>query len=153
MFPAPGSPARNLQYSRAADHHGGDLGPGARRARKREGQHHHGDDQDRGDSDFRASAPRARSTPRTIILSRRNGFAGILTGASIVFFTYVGFDAVSTAAEECKRPQRDLPFGIIATLIICTLLYGSVSVVLTGIANWKTLDPDSPVAVALKTLG
>ncbi len=82
-----------------------------------------------------------------------HGFAGIVSGASIVFFTYVGFDAVSTAAEECKRPQRDLPFGIIATLIICTLLYGSVSVVLTGIANWKTLDPDSPVAVALKAIG
>ena len=60
---------------------------------------------------------------------------------------------MSTAAEECKRPQRDLPFGIIATLIICTILYGSVTVVLTGIANWKTLDPDSAVAVALKNLG
>jgi basic amino acid/polyamine antiporter, APA family len=82
-----------------------------------------------------------------------NGFSGILTGASIVFFTYIGFDSISTAAEECKRPQRDLPFGIIATLIICTILYGGVAVVLTGITNWKTLDPDSPVAVALKTLG
>lgn len=82
-----------------------------------------------------------------------NGFSGILTGASIVFFTYIGFDSVSTAAEECKSPQRDLPFGIIATLIVCTILYGAVSLVLTGIANWKTLDPDSPVAVALKTLG
>src|SRR5258708_4402224 len=82
-----------------------------------------------------------------------NGFSGILTGASIVFFTYIGFDSISTAAEECRRPQRDLPFGIIATLIICTILYGGVAVVLTGIVNWKTLDPDSPVAVALKTLG
>jgi basic amino acid/polyamine antiporter, APA family len=82
-----------------------------------------------------------------------NGLAGVVSGASIVFFTYIGFDAVSTAAEECKRPQRDLPFGIIATLIICTILYGSVTVVLTGIANWKTLDPDSAVAVALKNLG
>jgi APA family basic amino acid/polyamine antiporter len=82
-----------------------------------------------------------------------NGFSGILTGASIVFFTYIGFDSISTAAEECRRPQRDLPIGIIATLIICTILYGSVSLVLTGIANWKALDPDSPVAVALKTLG
>jgi APA family basic amino acid/polyamine antiporter len=82
-----------------------------------------------------------------------NGFSGILTGASIVFFTYIGFDSISTAAEECKRPQRDLPFGIIATLIICTILYGGVAIVLTGIVNWKTLDPDSPVAVALKTLG
>jgi APA family basic amino acid/polyamine antiporter len=82
-----------------------------------------------------------------------NGFSGVLTGASIVFFTYIGFDSVSTAAEECGRPQRDVPFGIIMTLIICTILYGSVSAVLTGITNWKTLDPDSPVAVALKTLG
>ena len=82
-----------------------------------------------------------------------NGWPGIISGASIVFFTYIGFDAVSTAAEECQRPQRDLPFGIIATLIICTILYGSVTVVLTGIANWKTLDPDSAVAVALKNLG
>jgi APA family basic amino acid/polyamine antiporter len=82
-----------------------------------------------------------------------NGFSGVLTGASIVFFTYIGFDSVSTAAEECGRPQRDVPFGIIATLIICTILYGSVSAVLTGIANWKNLDPDSPVAVALKMLG
>jgi basic amino acid/polyamine antiporter, APA family len=82
-----------------------------------------------------------------------NGMAGVVSGASIVFFTYVGFDAVSTAAQECRRPQRDVPFGIIATLIICTLLYGSVSVVLTGIANWKTLDPNAAVAVALKNIG
>jgi APA family basic amino acid/polyamine antiporter len=82
-----------------------------------------------------------------------HGLTGIVSGASIVFFTYIGFDAVSTAAEECKRPQRDIPFGIIATLIICTILYGSVTVVLTGIANWKTLDPNSAVAVALKNIG
>ncbi len=82
-----------------------------------------------------------------------HGLAGIVSGASIVFFTYVGFDAVSTAAEECRRPQRDVPFGIIATLIICTILYGSVSIVLTGIANWQTLDPNSAVAVALKNVG
>jgi APA family basic amino acid/polyamine antiporter len=82
-----------------------------------------------------------------------NGFPGVLTGASIVFFTYIGFDSVSTAAEECHRPQRDLPFGIVATLIICTILYAAVSLVLTGIAHWNTLDPDSPVAAALKALG
>jgi len=81
-----------------------------------------------------------------------NGFPGILTGASIVFFTYIGFDSVSTAAEECRQPQRDLPIGIIGTLIICTILYGSVSLVLTGIANYKTLGTDSPVADALKAL-
>src|SRR5271169_6780323 len=82
-----------------------------------------------------------------------NGFSGVLTGASIVFFTYIGFDSVSTAAEECKNPQRDLPFGIIATLVVCTLLYGSVALVLTGIAKYQTLNTDSPVADALKALG
>ncbi|MGA3262339.1 MAG: amino acid permease [Bryobacteraceae bacterium] len=82
-----------------------------------------------------------------------HGFPGILTGASIVFFTYIGFDSVSTAAEECKRPQRDLPIGIIATLIVCTILYASVSLVLTGIAHYQTLNTDSPVADALKALG
>ncbi len=82
-----------------------------------------------------------------------NGFSGVLTGASLVFFTYIGFDSVSTAAEECKNPQRDLPFGIIATLIVCTILYGSVALVLTGIAKYQTLNTDSPVADALKALG
>jgi APA family basic amino acid/polyamine antiporter len=82
-----------------------------------------------------------------------HGFSGVLTGASIVFFTYIGFDSISTAAEECKRPQRDLPIGIIATLIICTILYSSVSLVLTGIAHYTTLNTDSPVADALKALG
>ena len=82
-----------------------------------------------------------------------HGFSGILTGASIVFFTYIGFDSVSTAAEECKNPQRDMPFGIIATLIVCTILYSSVAIVLTGIAHYDTLNNDSPVAQALKALG
>src|SRR5580698_3839112 len=68
-----------------------------------------------------------------------HGFPGILTGASIVVFTYIGFDSISTAAEECRKPQRDLPFGIISTLIVCTILYGSVSLVLTGIAKYSTL--------------
>ena len=70
-----------------------------------------------------------------------NGFPGILTGASIVFFTYIGFDSVSTAAEECRSPQRDMPFGIIATLIICTILYGAVALVLTGIAQLEDAGP------------
>jgi APA family basic amino acid/polyamine antiporter len=82
-----------------------------------------------------------------------HGFPGILTGASLVFFTYIGFDSVSTAAEECRNPQRDLPVGIIATLIVCTILYGSVALVLTGIAKYETLNNDSPVAFALKALG
>jgi len=82
-----------------------------------------------------------------------NGFPGILTGASIIFFAYIGFDSVSTAAEECRQPQRDLPIGIIATLIACTILYGGVAVVLTGIAKYTTLGTDAPVADSLKALG
>ena len=82
-----------------------------------------------------------------------NGWPGILTGGSIVFFTYIGFDSVSTAAEECKNPQRDVPIGIIATLIVCTLLYIGVVVVLTGIVPWQTLvDDAAPVVNALKKL-
>ncbi len=82
-----------------------------------------------------------------------NGFPGVLTGAAIVFFAYIGFDSVSTAAEECKRPQRDMPIGIIATLVVCTVLYTAVAVVLTGIADYRTLNNAAPVAGALKALG
>jgi APA family basic amino acid/polyamine antiporter len=82
-----------------------------------------------------------------------NGWPGILTGGSIVFFTYIGFDSVSTAAEECKQPQKDLPIGIIATLVICTLLYIAVVVVLTGLVRWETLvDDAAPVVNTLKKL-
>jgi APA family basic amino acid/polyamine antiporter len=82
-----------------------------------------------------------------------HGYSGMLTGAAIVFFTYIGFDSVSTAAEECRNPQRDMPVGIIATLIICATLYIAVALVLTGIANWQTLGSAAPVADALKALG
>lgn len=82
-----------------------------------------------------------------------NGFPGVLTGAAIVFFTYIGFDSVSTAAEECRRPQRDLPLGIIGTLVISTILYVSVALVLTGIADYRTLNNAAPVVNALKGLG
>jgi len=82
-----------------------------------------------------------------------NGWPGILTGGSIVFFTYIGFDSVSTAAEECKNPQRDLPIGIIATLVICTLLYIGVVVVLTGLVPYQTLlDDAAPVVNTMKKL-
>jgi APA family basic amino acid/polyamine antiporter len=82
-----------------------------------------------------------------------NGWPGILTGGSIIFFTYIGFDSVSTAAEECKNPQRDLPIGIITTLVICTVLYIAVVVVLTGIVPWQTLlDDAAPVVNTMKRL-
>ena len=82
-----------------------------------------------------------------------NGYSGVLSGSAIVFFTYIGFDSVSTAAEECKKPQRDMPWGIFGTLVICAVLYASVALVLTGIADWRSLNNDAPVANALKALG
>jgi len=82
-----------------------------------------------------------------------NGWQGVLTGGAIVFFTYIGFDSVSTAAEECKNPKRDLPLGILFSLGICALLYVSVAVVLTGIQPWESLRNAAPVANALKAIG
>jgi basic amino acid/polyamine antiporter, APA family len=85
------------------------------------------------------------------------GFGGIVTGGAIVFFTYIGFDSVSTAAEECEKPQRDLPFGIIASLIVCTVLYVGVALVLLGMMKYTTFvsgeAADAPVAYAMKYLG
>jgi len=86
-----------------------------------------------------------------------SGFAGIVTGGAIVFFTYIGFDSVSTAAEECRTPQRDLPFGIIASLVVCTLLYIGVAIVLLGMMKYSTFAggaaSEAPVAYALQQLG
>jgi APA family basic amino acid/polyamine antiporter len=77
----------------------------------------------------------------------------VLTGGSIIFFSYIGFDSVSTAAEECKNPQRDMPIGILATLVACTLLYGGVAIVLSGIVPWQSVMGDAaPVVNALKRL-
>ena len=81
-----------------------------------------------------------------------NGWPGVLTGGAIIFFTYIGFDSVSTAAEETRNPRRDLPIGIIATLAICTVLYIAVVVVLTGIARWDTLGNAAPVVNELRRL-
>ena len=88
-----------------------------------------------------------------------SGFAGIISGGAIIFFTYIGFDSVSTAAEEAKEPQKDIPFGIIASLIVCTVLYIGVALVLLGMMKYSTfsgMNPDAssaPVAYALKQLG
>ncbi len=83
----------------------------------------------------------------------RFGIMGIFSGAAIVFFAYIGFDAVSTSAEETRNPQRDLPLGIIGSLLICTVLYIAVSGVLTGIVNYRELDVPSPVTHALLQIG
>jgi APA family basic amino acid/polyamine antiporter len=80
-----------------------------------------------------------------------NGWTGVLAGGSIIFFTYIGFDSVSTASEECKNPRRDVPIGIVATLIVCTIHYVGVAVVLTGIVPWASVAGDgAPVVNALK---
>jgi len=79
-----------------------------------------------------------------------NGFKGISVGAAIIFFSYIGFDAVSTASEEAKHPQKDIPFGIIASLIVCTVLYIAIALVITGIIPWDQLNVPDPLAVALK---
>ncbi len=81
------------------------------------------------------------------------GWSGILRAASIVFFAYIGFEAVSTAGQEAKNPQRDMPFGIIGSLLICTVLYILVSIVLTHVVNYRDLNVPDPVAVAVDSFG
>jgi APA family basic amino acid/polyamine antiporter len=82
-----------------------------------------------------------------------NGFAGVSSAAAIIFFAYIGFDAVSTAAEEARNPQRDMPIGIIASLIVCTVIYIAVALVLTGMLPIKQLDTPEPLATAFSGLG
>ena len=86
-----------------------------------------------------------------------SGFPGILAGGAIIFFTYIGFDSVSTAAEEAENPQKDIPFGIIASLIVCTVLYVGVALVLLSMMRYDVFGSgpakDAPVAYALHALG
>ena len=81
------------------------------------------------------------------------GYSGVVSGAAIVFFAYIGFDAVATTAEECRNAARDLPVGIIGSLFICTLLYAVVAAVLTGVVPYSMLDTAEPVAFALRHIG
>ena len=82
-----------------------------------------------------------------------NGVEGIFTGAFIIFFAYIGFDAVSTAAEETKNPQRDLPIAIMGTLLICTVLYVCAALVLTGVVPFNSIDTQAPLAHAMRFIG
>jgi len=82
-----------------------------------------------------------------------HGFAGIGAGAAYIFFAYIGFDAVSTTAQEAKNPQRDLPIGMIASLAICTILYIAVAGVLTGMMHWQQINIEAPVARAFLDRG
>jgi APA family basic amino acid/polyamine antiporter len=81
------------------------------------------------------------------------GFGGVLTGAGVIFFAYIGFDAVSTAAQEAINPKRDVPIGIIASLIVCTVLYILVAGVLTGVISYTELNVPAPIAVAVDHIG
>jgi len=81
------------------------------------------------------------------------GWGGVLRGAGVIFFAYIGFDAVSTAAQEAKNPKRDMPIGILASLAICTVLYIIVSLVLTGIVDYRELGVPDPIAVGINAAG
>lgn len=81
-----------------------------------------------------------------------NGWQGIHTAASVIFFAYIGFDAVSTAAEETENPEKNLPIGMIGSLIICTILYIAISLVMTGMAPYHMLGTDDPMATALEVV-
>lgn len=81
------------------------------------------------------------------------GWSGIFKGAAVIFFAYIGFDAVSTAAQEAKNPQKDMPAGIVGSLVVCTVLFISISVVLTGMAKYTDLNNSAPVVNALQAAG
>ncbi|MCA0436348.1 MAG: amino acid permease [Actinobacteria bacterium] len=81
------------------------------------------------------------------------GWGGIFAGASIVFFAYIGFDVVATTAEEAENPQRDLPIGIIASLVICTILYIAVALVITGMVHYDHINPQAALATAFEDVG
>ena len=81
------------------------------------------------------------------------GWSGVARGAGVIFFAYIGFDAVSTAAQEAKNPQRDMPIGILGSLAICTVLYIGLGAMLTGVVNYKLLNTAAPVAVGIQATG
>jgi APA family basic amino acid/polyamine antiporter len=81
------------------------------------------------------------------------GISGIFTGAALVFFAFIGFDIVATAAEETRNPQRDMPIGILGSLAICTALYVAVSLVVTGMVKYTSIKVDAPLAAAFRSVG
>ena len=82
-----------------------------------------------------------------------NGLSGMLKGISAVFFAYIGFDAISTTAEECKNPQRDIPKGILWSLVICTVLYVAIALILTGMTSYQNLNVGDPLALVFEKVG
>ena len=81
------------------------------------------------------------------------GWRGVVHGAAYIFFAYIGFDAVSTAAQEAKNPQRDMPIGLLGSLGICTILYIVVALVLTGTVHYTRLNVGAPVSLAIRETG
>jgi basic amino acid/polyamine antiporter, APA family len=81
------------------------------------------------------------------------GWSGVLRGAGIIFFAYIGFDAVSTAAQEAKNPQRDMPRGILGSLVVCTIVYIAVALVLTGLVDYHKLNVANPIDVGIQATG
>ena len=81
------------------------------------------------------------------------GWSGIMTGAGVIFFAYIGFDAVSTAAQETRDPKRDMPIGILGSLLVCTILYIAVAAIVTGMVNYKQLNVPAPIALAIDRVG
>ncbi len=90
-----------------------------------------------------------RSSRRTPASSAQYGWSGILRGAGVIFFAYIGFDAVSTAAQEARNPQKDMPIGILGSLVVCTILYVLVSGVMVGLVPYTQLGVPAPMAVAI----
>src|ERR1700739_1934561 len=86
-------------------------------------------------------------------VSGQYGWSGVSRGAAVIFFAYIGFDAVSTAAQEAKNPSRDMPIGILGSLVICTILYIGLGAMLTGVVNYKLLNTAAPVAVGIEATG
>lgn len=81
-----------------------------------------------------------------------NGWAGIQAGAAVIFFAFIGFDAVSTTAEECRNPKRDMPIGILGSLAVCTVIYMVVAAILTGMIPWRELNTAEPLSVAMRVV-
>jgi APA family basic amino acid/polyamine antiporter len=81
------------------------------------------------------------------------GWSGVARGAAVIFFAYIGFDAVSTAAQEARNPQRDMPIGLLGSLAICTVLYIAVACLLTGVVHYSQLNVAAPVALAVDVAG
>ena len=121
-------------------------------------QQRHRRDETRGHPDVhrrrrRLHQPEQLASVRAAVRSARAhfGWRGVVRGAGVIFFAYIGFDAVSTAAQEAKNPQRDMPIGLLGSLGICTVLYIAVSLVLTGIVNYTQLNVPAPIAVAINS--